>query len=1068
MFFLHNSNRTERLAEQLAAVITDTGGHNLFEKAIFLVQSREMERMLSQFLADQFGVWGNSKYLLPMQFIEYICNLLEVNLDNSPFDRSILIWRLERLLRDLEESAMEPIRSYLSGEQSEVKRYQLARKIAHLFDQYQMMRPQLIQSWDQGNCFGDGGAENAENAEIWQMHLWRKLREEDKGNHRGEIIRALIKHLSTSKYQHRGELKRIFVFGLHTLPPLFLAVLRTLSIEADIHLFLLTPCRQYWGDMETRKARLHRLPEEEQMGIRLETYHPLLSSLGRQGADFQYLLLEYVEEMQDGPELFVCNGDRGEKLLLQRLQDDLLEGRFEKNPGSIAEGDDSIKIVSCHSRMREAAVVKDYILNWLMEDQDLGLHDIVVMAPDIQLYADIIPALFDDIAHDISDCRKRRDNRYFEIFSQFLGLFFRRYSGPELVSLLEQPEVSSNFSISANDIELIKRWLNHVGISWGLSEEQRRQDGLFEFDSGTWLNGLERMLLGLAAGSREEIDTIVPYLEVEGSEAELLGNLCLFIELIDQSRQSVSKPQTLVQWSGLLHGLCRRLFGDDESSELLNLQETLANLAENYSGYHDQPLSFEVIRQWFEFEAEATSTIGFLRGRLTFCSMLPMRSIPFKNICLLGLNDGEFPKQDRFSPFDLLSLTYKKGDRSQRADDRYQFLEAILATRQKLYISYIGQSIRTNEAIPPAPVVSELIESIEHSYGPISICKHPLQPYNDSYFSDNSELFSYNQYYCRTAQSFKSEPENRSGAWLSEPVDPPPDSDDHLTLAELSSFFINPQRYFIRNILNIRVQSLDELLDDHEPFALDGLERYQISQELVQELNDGKSGQTLLTELQQQQSWPLGYPGRIKFRERCQEIDLFVQRIRTLEIGAPLQKFDFDIAVGQLRLTGSIDNIYNDGLLIYRYSPLKGRDLLLGWLHHLIAGRVLPERVPTRVVATDRSVTFAVKNGGEDDLQVLFDLYRNGCRYPSKLYVDPAFAYCQQVITNRGRGRKPPLKKAVEVLQRQISKGYTNELDILFKDPDARLLLDNEFEQLSNEFLLNICDRAESVGANHG
>ncbi len=1055
MFFLHNANRTETLAEHLADVIDNTGGHDLFEKAIFLVQSREMERMLSQFLADRFGVWGNSKYLLPLQFIDYVCALLALDLDGAAFERSVLTWRLERLLRDLHAPAMAPLGSYLAGEQVEVKRYQLARRIADLFDQYQIMRPQLIHCWEHGRNF------NGNAAEEWQKHLWSKLREEGRGPHRGEIVASLIDCLNSRSSQSCQDLRRIFVFGLHTLPPLFLEVLRALSAGSDVHFFLLTPCRQYWGDIETRRARLRRLQEDDQASPGLETYHPLLSSFGRQGADFQHLLLTGVEEMADGPDLFVVNDEQAEPAVLQRLQNDLLDGRFKTglSTNAAVADDDSILVVSCHSRMRETAVLKDYILRWLSEKPELGLHDIVVMAPDIQLYADFISALFGDVAHDISDCRKRRDNRYFEIFSQFLNLFLGRYSSPEIISLLEQPEVSRSFLISGTDLEVIRVWLKDSGIRWGLSADQRRRDGLCEFAAGSWRHGLERMLLGLAAGSKEPIDTLVPYIEVEGSEAELLGNLCLFIDLIDQSRGLLNRPKTLAEWSELLYDLSLRLFADDDSADLLNLQETLASLGEKYSGYHAEEVSFEVVRQWFAYEAETTSTIGFLRGRLTFCSMLPMRSIPFKIICLLGLNDGEFPKQDRFLPFDLLSQSYEKGDRSQRADDRYQFLEAILAAREKLYISYIGQSIRTNEEIPPSPVVSELLEAVEETYGEIMVVKQPLQPFDEAYFAGGSELFSHDQYYCRTARALRSAPDAVTEPWFMEAIEA--EVETNLTLAELSSFITNPQRYFVRNILNMKLQTAAELLDDHEPFTVDGLTRYQVNQQVVQELLDGRSMPGLLAELQQQQLWPLGYPGQIRFETLYAEIDVFVERVRTVEPGKRLQSCQFDIGAGPYRLSGSLDHLYEGGQLIYRYAPLTGRDLLLGWLLHLLGKAVLAEPAATRIIATDAYVAMGAQIGDEDDLHRLLDLYRNGCSSPSKLYVDPAFAYCLQVVSNRGKGKKEPLQKAVEDLQKKISKGYAPELDILFPEPDARTLLDDEFEQLSRDLLLNLWDRIE-------
>ncbi|MBT8328725.1 MAG: exodeoxyribonuclease V subunit gamma [Desulfofustis sp.] len=1054
MFALYTSNRTEVLAEQLAAVISETGGQDLFTKAIFLVQSREMERMLSQFLADRFGVWGNSKYLLPMQFIEYVCQLLELDLDSGAFDRSILTWRLELLLRDLGDRVLLPLRAYLSGPHTDLKRYQFAKQLAHLFDQYQIMRPELIRAWDAGHRV------TLNSSEEWQLCLWKKLREGSSITHRGELIGSLITHLEERQHSVPAQLQRLFVFGLHTLPPQFLKILTGLATSAAVHFFLLAPCSAYWGDMESRRLKIAR-ESDDGMWPDSNSFHPLLVGLGRQGADFQDMLLEQVEEMIEGPDLFVNHDEKTVMPVLHRLQNGLLNGNVVESDSaaSCPEDDDSVVVVSCHSRMRETAVLKDHILKWLTDNPDLGLHDIVVMAPDIQLYADLIPALFKDLPHDISDCRKRRDNRYVEIFLQFLELFRGRFTSTEIFSLLDQPEVGGTFAIGPADLETIKSWLRDVGIRWGLSGEQRYQDGLAQFEAGTWDFGLERMLFGLATGSKDPVGSLIPHGEIEGGDAELLGRFCEFIEVIELSRRDVSKIQNLRSWSSVLHDMARLLFGPTDTADYLALEEMLAGLADPAATYHDKALEFEVIRTWFEFEADAATSVDFLRGRLTFCSMLPMRSIPFKVICLLGLNDREFPKQDRFLPFNLLTEHYEKGDRSQRADDRYQFLEAIMAARSRLYISYLGQSIRTNAKIPPSPVVTELLEAIAQQGGSIKVCHHPLQPFDGSYFSSESELFSHHRYYCTTAKSFLTSTAEVAGPWFQDTIDPP--IDIHLRFADLLDFAANPQRYFVRRILQMTLRTEVELLEDSEPFALDPLERYLVSQELVEVLLDDRDTDIFLEELQQRQLWPLGFPGRQQFQEFCGELEDFAVRVAEENLGMRLENLEFDTEVGSDRLSGIIDSRFEKGQLIYRYGNLRGRDLLRGWLHHLALGKAGVRNGPTKIVLKNATISIASDSGASHNLEEIIELFRAGCRQPSKFFAEAAFVYCQQLIANRSRGRTDPLAKAIKALDHQIDNGYVEELSILFAEPRAIELLDKQFEEICHDFLLPVVEQVE-------
>lgn len=242
MFYLHTSNKTEKLADQLYTVISQEDPPSLFSPELFLIQSRGMERMLSQFLADRFGVWCNSSYLLPLEFIDYLSERMGLNLDCRVFDRDILTWRLERLLRDIDDPVMLPVTVYLSGEQQELKRYQLARQLANIFDQYQIMRPDYLNAWQQGETV------TSDQSELWQRYLWLKLREDaPEVLHRGELIHVLNNVLHSDEQPDYGQLKRLFVFGVHTMPSLFLSTINGLSRWIDVHLFLLSPCELYWG-----------------------------------------------------------------------------------------------------------------------------------------------------------------------------------------------------------------------------------------------------------------------------------------------------------------------------------------------------------------------------------------------------------------------------------------------------------------------------------------------------------------------------------------------------------------------------------------------------------------------------------------------------------------------------------------------------------------------------------------------------------------------------------------------------------------------------------------------------
>ncbi len=1056
MFFLYTSNRTEQLIERLAGVIDDGGGPALFGGETFLIQNRGVERLLSQSLADVFGVWCNATYLLPGRFIEFLCERVLDDADPRAYERAALVWRLERHLRAVEDPVAVPLRRYLSGGQPQRLRYQLAYRLANLFDQYQVMRPELLAGWERGKV-ATGTADEA-----WQCSLWNALRADDPTmRHRGELIEAAATALTEESHGHRLGLQRLFVFGIHTLPPLFLHVLNGFARHRDVHFFLLSPCRQYWGDIETKRQQLRRQPAGALLGAESlgDRYHPLLASLGRQGAHFQELLLTLMDGWHE-EDLFVEPAADGS--LLERLQADLLDGCSEPaGPETTVGGDDSLVIVSCHSRHREIMVLKDFLLDRLYREPSLDLHDIVVMAPDIEAYAPYIPAVFGELAHEIGDCRIRRENSLLDGFLQFLQVFSSRYTWSDLLGLLERPEIAHRFGLGAADLELIRSWVFGAGIRWGLSADQRQEDGCHPFARATWSSGLERLLMGLAVDSDEPVQDILPFTDIEGAQGELLGGLYRFVSFIDEARALFRHAAPVAGWCERLREWCAELFDNANDTQLLTLLHLIDDLEQAAAWHHGEPVVGEVITAWLEQHADTRSSSGFLGGRLTFCSLLPMRSVPFPVICLLGLNDGEFPRDDHFASFDLLGRDYRPGDRSRRADDRYQFLEALLAARQTLYLSYIGQSIRTNKPIPPSVVVTELVETLEQWYAVTDLVRrHPLQPFHSGYFTGHPSLFSYDQSSCLVAQALAAEKSRESrGRWLKRAL--PVGCPHQITGAELLAFLRHPHRYLVRTMLGIRLDRSDDLPDEHEPFAVDGLDRYRAEQLIVDGLLRDCPEELVLRRLQEQLFWPLGTPGSLAFSDALEEIQPFVRILTSLDLGEALPPEPFAIEVAGFALSGLLAGRRQKGLLFYRHAALRGADLLQAWLWHLLSGLASQRQAPTTLVARDEILVIDGGYGDEDDLACLVQLFVEGRRFPSELFVEAGLAYARQSTVPEGRNRKTPLEAARSRLADEYRLSGGAVYHQLFGDLPVEELLGNGFVACCERLLLPLWQMAQ-------
>ncbi len=420
-----------------------------------------------------------------------------------------------------------------------------------------------------------------------------------------------------------------------------------------------------------------------------------------------------------------------------------------------------------------------------------------------------------------------------------------------IMDLLRQQVVYTNFALTPADLDSVQEWVLGSGVRWGLSTEQRQQAGV-HFSEATWSAGLERLLMGYAIDSEEFVDGVLPFSDIEGGDAEILGGLCQFIDIIDRTRIYFMSDHNLDGWSGVLLDAMEELFGESDHKDFVELQRILSEPTAHYSIFHDGNVNFDVIFEWFKsLIQECRSSSGFLRGRLTFCSMLPMRSVPFRVVCLLGLNDGIFPKNDNRSTFDLMGQEFRPGDRSARDDDRYQFLEAILAARSNLYLSYMGQSIRTNEAVPPSVVLTELLDVLAGGYGVEGVVvAHPLHPFNKGYFDGRKEksLFSYNNYHCRTAERLQKGIAPSDPWWQGELEG----EIEEVNFNDLLNFYRNPQGWFVGNCLGVDLAKEQDLPEERELFDLAGLEKYKVEWiVLLMDIGMGKLKLLMLSKVKQ-------------------------------------------------------------------------------------------------------------------------------------------------------------------------------------------------------------------------
>ncbi len=1005
---LYTSNRMEILVTTLATVL-QRPLVSAFTKEVIVVQSRGMQRWLSMELASHFGVLANGYYPFPNAMVqELFCKILRDMPESSAFAPEVMGWKIMRLLPELLQS--EPfgtLRHYLADDPDKLKHFQLSEKIADTFDQYTLFRPEMLLGWEAG--------EQQPSEEEWQSILWRKLAE-GSGAHRGRLKELFCRQLSPWSPGVEDIPERITLFGISCLPKFHLDVLSVVAKVTEVNLFILSPTREYWGDILSKKASA-RLSEEER-ALRTEG-NPLLASLGRIGRDFSDMVIDLSDSAFHQEE---CYDDPGEECLLHALQSDILNlsgtGDEEEELRPLERDDRSVRIHSCHSPLREIEVLYDNILAMLEEYSDLSQRDIVVMTPDIEIYSPYISSVFGAgsaggdggvaLHYSIADRRMMNEGEIASAVLKLLALPGSRLTASELFDLLSSPPVSHRFLLDPDELELIRGWIEKSGIRWGMDEDDRTARGLPAYRDNSWRAGLDRLLLGYAMPDENQLfNGILPYDDMSGSDAETLGKFAEFVEGVDRFVESFGLSRTLEEWRIEFQSLLADFITPSDNSErefaaITALAEELGNASD--AAEFTDAVTPAVMLSWLRARLEQQEQgLGFMTGGITFCAMLPMRSIPFRVVVLIGMNDNAFPRQSRAPGFDLIAREPQKGDRSLRNEDRYLFLESILSARDLLYISYVGQSIRDNSELPPSVLVSELLDAVRRGFSlpdgvsveELLVVRHRLQAFNRDYFTASSPLFSY------SAENYRALVEKESATahsrpFMHAPLAEPPEELKTVSLARLVRFYDNPSGFFLEQRLGIRLEGSAEPLEDREPFAVEGLELYSLKQELLEVVLGGGKSRDLLPLFRSRGMLPPARHGEQLFTRILGEVEEFAATVQE-SIGGivALEPLEVDLPLGAFRLTGRLERLWPHSLLHYRYARLKMKDLMRSWIEHLVLNTINQPGYPicTSLVMDDDIRTFEPVEDAAALLEKLLSHYWQGMSMPLRFFPRSSYAF---------------------------------------------------------------------------
>ncbi|MCB1644887.1 MAG: exodeoxyribonuclease V subunit gamma [Pseudomonadales bacterium] len=826
---------------------------------VILVQSHGMGQWIKHALARSLGIAANIQTCMPAEFIWDLyrrCLPSDLLPEASAFDRRNLTWHLASQFITQTESLPKDVSRYIEAEgDPQLRAFQLAEKLAEVFDEYLLYRPDWIEGWENQDPA-------TPDANHWQADIWRQLRAQITEPHRAALHRSLMSVLADSGFEPRLLPAHISVIGAASLPALQLQTLQAVARHQVVDVYFLNPCEHYWGDIVSTSDLARRsvrqlmdhddaLTDDDYLTIG----NPLLSSMGKQGREFLEMLLEAdeantVEDFQP----------YGADTALQRVKNDILDmsygGVFSEQGHhgqlSVAGDDQSVAIRDCHSMLREVEVLLDYLLDVISADNTIQTNDIMIMSPDISAYAPYIDSVFrGKLNYTIADVLNDGETPVLAACLQLLRLSSSRVSSNDVLDLIGTEAIARRFEFGTEDQARIRQWIAGTGIRWGLNAASKSSQWELPEDHGnTWAFGLERLLMGYIADSASGVQHgILPY-DVESGDGDLLGRFIHLIRSLGQLSDALMSPRPLAEWHQLLLALTSDFFAP-EGAEELELQWLTDLLQQQLSNLHEESrqlaVSPAVIQYWLTSEITASDRNSrFLRGGITFATLVPMRSIPFRVVGLLGMNDRDYPRRERESGLNLIRTgSYRKGDRSRRLDDRYLFLEALISAQDHFYVSYQGHSGKDNQTLPPSVLVAEWQDYLTAVFGPDYLQRisqsHPLQPFSDVYYTAGSHFHTYDQTWFGALNNPEPRPEftdTELDAALP----------DNLELQQLQRFFANPVRYFFEHSLRVRFSLAAQDMAETETFSPDNLLAYQLRDNALNHLLAGQPLDRFVTE----------------------------------------------------------------------------------------------------------------------------------------------------------------------------------------------------------------------------
>lgn len=1009
--FLYASARLEDLLAMLATIVGSKPLPPLQEETI-VVPTQGIARWLQQGIATERGVAASLRMPFLGGFLRRLAD--DDTAGPDPLAKDELTLRLWRLLAGPQAAAdFGPAAAYCRDDADGRRRLQLCERLARVFDDYQVYRPELLERWIAGDDCADAGAHAA-----WQGRLWRALlADAGYGQPGGPAATAAVRLREVERRlagdaRVRARLgRRLHVFGAGSLPPAFVLLLLALAAHTEVHLYVPQPADLREG----------------------ESSNPWLDRFGQQAREFARMVAELedagiaeIRRLQVGEVLRRERPPAGRRSALATVQARIadLGGESATKP-ALAADDDSLRVHVAHSPQRELEIVRDQILAAFARDKQLAPHEVFVLVPDIEQYAALAEAVFGPVRRHlpfrIADRSPIADQPLCSALFAVLDLARGRVEANDVFRVLEQEAVRQRFELAVGDLPGLRARCDQADVRWGVDGARRQARlGIPAFEDGSWRRGLDRLLLGVMTGASDALALgLSPVADGTSGRDDALGRFVAFVAALFERLDRLAAPQPLASWADRLDDLLAALFlptSPEDRRAAERLRRAIARLrAVATAARVDEPLAPAALRDLLDRAlAESAGGGGFLAGAVTIASLTPMRTLPCRRLYVCGMADQQFPRRPQALPFDLVAQRRRIGDRDARRDDRQLFLDLLVAARDAVHFSYVGRSAKDDGECAPSTAIDDFLDLVDATFAPAAdgakpraqiVVPHPLQPWSPRYRDGaDPRLFAY------AVGNGGELPTARGDAppWHDDtPIEPPAElAGVDVALADLVAFWRDPPRFFCERVLGMSLRAADAPEPTTERFALDGLADWALRDALRTRDVPGEDEAQRLQAAHASGLLPPGARGDAAFGDSEDEAQ---ELRRKLAAHGAMQPRAVAATLADARITGVVDDCAADAVVRSQSGAVKPKHAVAALVEHLVvavARAAGAGDLPAATVVYGRSGDVRLRpldgDAGVQALATLVAGYREGLRRPLPFFPAASLAYARAAADAKG------------------------------------------------------------------